>query len=791
MLFNPLFIQNSPAEGTANLNQNKLNPNGYLFSDIINVYMGNEEEVEGQVNGLNGKNVETVVLNLEKEIPISTDSESIKNKFAQLEKYLLKFSSDTEQDASASEVKVENRNVSLKEVKDLLANLVDTESEDESAEINDEKFADIINKLNKGDGISITFVGEKQVVNINISKDVAEDLGKLSQESSTKVFQLNFSIVHDNQNNSLSENEKISQTQILSDDQSTVEFSSKPSLKIYSYQKNDEQAKNSIIDITKLPSKPEDMYTSTRSVNNQFIFNEGEEFVEVKTNLNSGSTANTNVIEKETQSNKEVEVKSAVKQTSENVEYTSGTKPNQKSSGLYEISAPKKDEGTESVNTQYEKKIAESKDFIAGKESQTESIKIKHEATNQVKLEEKTATENKVSESSTQKEVAENTKNVTANKGYVNRTDLNVEVRKTGQSNTITLEGNDKKSAVDSAIKNEKATLKKSDQLSVESEENKVEQPKIARAGIKENVKSQTTTANKINADIKSESESIKTVADSGEKSLSKEEIKNENLRDLTENKVKVENKNATTDFVTQEKKEGKTNSENTVKNISSTAKEENTTKVDIKENIKSKETVENNTKAEFNTKTEEAKTGFSNQQNLSQQNDGSKQTAGTFNSVEINPNNNAEKTAFELPQNQTADKIIKSTEVLKEISNFIQKGDKTSIEFQIEPEQLGKLKIMLDISEQAVKANIKVESEAVKYLVENNMQDLQNHLNKQGIQLSSVNISLSDNNSKDAKSFTSKKKNQTEVKNPKAINSEEEEKVARMLGYNTIEYLA
>ena len=97
----------------------------------------------------------------------------------------------------------------------------------------------------------------------------------------------------------------------------------------------------------------------------------------------------------------------------------------------------------------------------------------------------------------------------------------------------------------------------------------------------------------------------------------------------------------------------------------------------------------------------------------------------------------------------------------------------------------------MLDVSEQVVKANIKVETEAIKYLVENNVQDLQNHLSRQGIQLGSVNISLNDNNPKDAKNFASKKRNQTEVKNQKEINSEEEKKEARMLGYNTVEYLA
>ena len=63
----------------------------------------------------------------------------------------------------------------------------------------------------------------------------------------------------------------------------------------------------------------------------------------------------------------------------------------------------------------------------------------------------------------------------------------------------------------------------------------------------------------------------------------------------------------------------------------------------------------------------------------------------------------------------------------------------------KIMPETLGKMKIMLDITEhKQVQANIEVENEAVKQLLLSNADTLKNAITQSGIQLGGFNISLS-----------------------------------------------
>lgn len=159
------------------------------------------------------------------------------------------------------------------------------------------------------------------------------------------------------------------------------------------------------------------------------------------------------------------------------------------------------------------------------------------------------------------------------------------------------------------------------------------------------------------------------------------------------------------------------------------------------------------------------------------------------INKVENAISDNAvNKTAeVENPQNL---KIVKSVEVIKEISQFISKQEKGTLSFDIKPESLGKMKITLDTADHAIKARIDVDNEHARQLIERNLGKLQEELAANGIQLSSLNISLGysrqqrDGNQINNKNMHSESQGQV----GETIENEEQK---RTLGYNTYEYIA
>jgi flagellar hook-length control protein FliK len=145
-------------------------------------------------------------------------------------------------------------------------------------------------------------------------------------------------------------------------------------------------------------------------------------------------------------------------------------------------------------------------------------------------------------------------------------------------------------------------------------------------------------------------------------------------------------------------------------------------------------------------------------------------------------------KTISENVVNNTPVKTVKAAEVMKEISGFIQKNDSHSITLKIDPESLGSVKIALDVVDKIVHANIEVENEAAKKMVENNLNQLYNSLNQNGVQFSSINISLANHEQKQQKSFNPKRKmfqsEQDVDYDDKSVSD------GRKMGYNTYEYL-
>lgn len=134
--------------------------------------------------------------------------------------------------------------------------------------------------------------------------------------------------------------------------------------------------------------------------------------------------------------------------------------------------------------------------------------------------------------------------------------------------------------------------------------------------------------------------------------------------------------------------------------------------------------------------------------------------------------------------------KVVKSAEVLKEVTKFISKQEKGSLSFDIKPEHLGKVKITLDTAEHVVRARIEVESEHAKHLIEKNLDKLHQDLAENGVELNSLNISLS--NPKHHKEEQELMKNyNTKSENNGQVGETEEEEQKKTLGYNTYEYIA
>ena len=132
----------------------------------------------------------------------------------------------------------------------------------------------------------------------------------------------------------------------------------------------------------------------------------------------------------------------------------------------------------------------------------------------------------------------------------------------------------------------------------------------------------------------------------------------------------------------------------------------------------------------------------------------------------------------------------VKLTEVIKEVSRYLEKQDKSSMTLNIEPENMGKVKISVEVNDKIVKANITVETEVVKNMLESKLGDLQSNLNKNGNQQGMINISLQNNENKNSERNAGKRKPAGENKQIDKIENETEE-IKKSLGYNTVEYLA
>ncbi len=136
--------------------------------------------------------------------------------------------------------------------------------------------------------------------------------------------------------------------------------------------------------------------------------------------------------------------------------------------------------------------------------------------------------------------------------------------------------------------------------------------------------------------------------------------------------------------------------------------------------------------------------------------------------------------------------KTIDSSEIVKEISNLASDKELKNIVLKLIPEDLGKVKISLDISNNIIHAHAEVENEAAKSLMQNNIGNLKQALVQQGMQLNSLNISLSNHQEqKSNRSYLSKRKPAYGEEQIGEIDEKEQTNKSKHYGYNTYEFLA
>ncbi|KAF0151644.1 MAG: hypothetical protein FD143_1777 [Ignavibacteria bacterium] len=202
--------------------------------------------------------------------------------------------------------------------------------------------------------------------------------------------------------------------------------------------------------------------------------------------------------------------------------------------------------------------------------------------------------------------------------------------------------------------------------------------------------------------------------------------------------------------------------------------------------------------KEQINIQDKEAKVTSSNQQHSNGDKESGKsntsegfknifnQTLTTENSFDL------ENIKFqaEPKHSDTTFKTIKQQEILPEFSKMVLNGEKQTMTLQLTPENLGKVKLTVDMIDNQIITKIEVESEQVKQFVQSNLDQLKQNMQSAGIPLTNVNVSLSDEQ-KNYKLFAQRKKALSRDDKEDIIESVTQLNSKKQMGYNTYEFTA
>lgn len=147
---------------------------------------------------------------------------------------------------------------------------------------------------------------------------------------------------------------------------------------------------------------------------------------------------------------------------------------------------------------------------------------------------------------------------------------------------------------------------------------------------------------------------------------------------------------------------------------------------------------------------------------------------------------------AAELKPLPTPVKTITQNDIIPEFSKIIQQGQKQTLTFQLSPENLGKVKLTVDMVANSLNAHIEVENDQVKQFIQSNIEQLKQNFQSNGIQLNSVNISLADyGDQRNTKAFVPKKRYSQRYSSEGLIDKATAPTTKKSMGYNTYEFLA
>lgn len=133
--------------------------------------------------------------------------------------------------------------------------------------------------------------------------------------------------------------------------------------------------------------------------------------------------------------------------------------------------------------------------------------------------------------------------------------------------------------------------------------------------------------------------------------------------------------------------------------------------------------------------------------------------------------------------------KTVNVSDLTKEFSKIISTKESKSVVLQLKPENMGKIKLSIDVTNNVVHARVEVENDQVKQMLQANLDVLRHSLNMNGLQLSAIDVSMSGGQQRSYKSYEPRKKFQYSGKETK-ISEEADKEVNRNMGYNTYEYL-
>ncbi len=149
--------------------------------------------------------------------------------------------------------------------------------------------------------------------------------------------------------------------------------------------------------------------------------------------------------------------------------------------------------------------------------------------------------------------------------------------------------------------------------------------------------------------------------------------------------------------------------------------------------------------------------------------------------------NNSAPLNNSEFISGKTTPKIIHIKDIEPEITKIIEKGVSSSLELQLIPKELGKVKVIIESINKIISLKIEVENEAAKEALQINLHNLSQRFSTDNLVLNSININVMTKDNRHEVQIQQRKKNY------KPDNQERENlipAVPKNLGYNTYDYI-